>query len=667
MGKEWRLTEEKEATKKMTEMNKNLARLVKQMGREACQVLFNELFPQVMSGEYPSVLDQLYGEDYRWKPVDVRTFLLDPEYLGKGLGKSVYPRIIDDLEELFEGEFSEVLLTGGIGWGKTRMAEFGIAYELYVLSCMRDPAARYGLIPDSVLAFLNVSVTQSQARRVLFRGLFDLIRRSPYFREQFPCEPNIFSEIRFLHNVVCYPVASTESSMLGEGVFSAAFDEMNFMPVVEHSKHQPEGGTYDHAVVLYNRLSRRIRSRMNQRGRLPGHLWLISSARYPNDFTERKAAEAKTDERIFVRHYPTWGTRPKHHFMAGTFKVEAGDSAKRSRVLNGDESDVNIERVIDVPVDFKEEFQKDPDGAVRDYAGISILSTRPFIVRRDLVARMFQLGEEQGLKHPFSKLDVTLQDESEVLLAANLHWIEQAKINEEGRILLGRATLQPMMTRKLYSAMYFAHVDLARTTDACGVAIGHIVGSKQVQRGFGPSAKIETKPVIRVDMLLRVVAPPHGEILAANVRGLFYQLSELGMQFGKVSYDRFGSLESIQTLNRQGFPAEIFSVDANLLAFEQLRSALYDERVLCYRVPKLEDELVHLELDTKRGKVDHPPRGSKDLADALAGVIAHCEQNFVEMPVPLSLGSTCPESDIEEIWAKVGAGIPISEQEFDRL
>src|SRR5207253_2250281 len=121
-----------------------------------------------------------------------------------------------------------------------------------------------------------------------FGGLLDLVRRSPYFCKHFPCDPRVQTELRFPRNIKFYPVASNERSMLGENVFSAVFDEINFMPLVERSKQQPDGGTYDSATVLYDRLSRRIRSRMNQRGRLPGHVWLISSARYPDDFTERK-------------------------------------------------------------------------------------------------------------------------------------------------------------------------------------------------------------------------------------------------------------------------------------------------------------------------------------------------------------------------------------------
>jgi len=634
------------------------------------RTVFSHLRAKAGSEDFNCLLSVLSSVDFRCEPVDVKKFLLHPQYLGTGVAETIYPTIIDDLQEIFAGEFNEILLSGGIGWGKSRMAELGIAYELYLLSSMKAPAISYGLMPGSKLAFLNVSVTQSQAERVLFGGLRDLICRSPYFRENFPFEPSVRSEIRFPQNVVCYPVASTESSMLGEGVFSAAFDEMNFMPVIEHSKHQREGGTYDQAVVLYNRLSRRIRSRMNQRGHLPGHQWLISSARYPNDFTERKPAEARTDKRIFVRNYPAWGTRPKHFFVPESFKVEFGDSTRRSRVLRGDELDVNPEHVIEVPTDFRNEFEKDTDGAVRDYAGISVLAIRPFIVRRDLVSRMFQLGDELGLKHPFSKCDVTLQDEGEYLIPENLHWIVDAKKNNDGRILFDRVTRKQIRIRKLCPALYFAHVDLAKRTDACGIAIGHVVGKKNVQRGSGLDVRLETKPVIRVDLVLRVVAPPQGEILASNVRGIFYSLSKLGIQFGKISYDSFGSLESIQTLTGEGFPAETFSVDKNLSAYEQLKSAIYDERVLCYRVPKLEEELLSLELDEKRGKVDHGPLGSKDLTDALAGVIAHCEGNSLKAmasaaSVP-TIGQAC-RSYREELWERAARGEIITMQEFNAL
>jgi hypothetical protein len=103
---------------------------------------------------------------------------------------------------------------------------------------------------------------------------------------------------------------------------------------------------------------------MNKRGMLPGHLWMVSSARCPNDFTERKAVEALTDKTIFVRQYSAWETKPRSDFMAETFEVEVGDVTRRSRVLDGSETDVNRSCVIIVPMDYKAEFEKDPDESV---------------------------------------------------------------------------------------------------------------------------------------------------------------------------------------------------------------------------------------------------------------------------------------------------------------
>ena len=179
-----------------------------------------------------------------------------------------------------------------------------------------DPAAAYGSDPRLYRGVPeHLGDHEDRRSKVLFKGMFDIIRRSPYFRREFPYEPNLTTEIRFPNGVTCYPVASNETSMLGEGVFAAAFDEMNFMPVIDHSKHSPDLSTYDAAQTLYTRLSRRLRSRMNQRGRLPGHIWMISSSRYPNDFTERKETEAKSESHIFVRRYAAWETRPRSVYM----------------------------------------------------------------------------------------------------------------------------------------------------------------------------------------------------------------------------------------------------------------------------------------------------------------------------------------------------------------
>ncbi len=594
--------------------------------------------PRELVAQMPPEQKVVIAADYVREPVDLRTFVYDDAYMGRVMRGDVYPRIVDDLEELFAGEYSEVVLGGSIGWGKTRFMEIALAYDLYLLSCLRDPAKAYGMMSGSNMTFINVSVNVTQARNVFFRDFYNIIKSSPYFRRVFPYDKHLKNELHFpKKNVSCYPVAASEQAALGVGVFCAAIDEANFMQIVERSKRRVPGenALYDQAQVVFNKLKQRMRSRMNQRGKLPGHIYVSSSARYPGDMTERMERLAREEaeqgeHHIFVRHYARWDTPPPGKYQRATFRVEVGDLTRRSRVLDGTETDVNRGRVIEVPMDFHRDFVRAPDECVRDHAGISTLSIKPFIVKREMIHKMFERGKRAGMKHAFSTLEATLQHkdpQAERLLPEHLHWSQRPRLGANGRPLFGPDG-EKLMEPVLYPALYCGHMDLSKTGDATGLAVGHIVGSKLCDR-FNEDTGVEQKeekPLIRLDLVQRIVPPINGEIDIPRVRALFYQLRREGMEFGLITCDQFGSPESIKTLKEKGYPADEFSVDRNKDAYSALKDALYDERVLCAPNPVLERELGQLE-DTGK-KIDHPtfPGASKDLADCVAAVVHHCEE-----------------------------------------
>ena len=181
------------------------------------------------------------------------------------------------------------------------------------------------------------------------------------------------------------------------------------MDVVERSKRGVPGDehAYDQAEAVFHKLSSRIRSRMANRGRLPGHIYVASSARYPDDFVERlfKQAEkerAENTHEMFTRRYATYETN-RQKFSKEIFKFEVGDITRRSRVLVTEDEQAAVGRVIEVPMDFLRPFEQDPDRAARDVCGISVMSIKPFLSQREKVQRMFALGEVNGLKHPFTR------------------------------------------------------------------------------------------------------------------------------------------------------------------------------------------------------------------------------------------------------------------------
>ena len=674
---------------------------LERMSPKARAYFLERLAPEILSAEgaRPPELKGLWAADYEREPVSVETFIFDDHFLGRSLKESVYPAIVDDLVELFEGDYLEVCLGGSWGWGKSREIEIGIAYEIYLLSCMREPASAFGLIPGSTMVFLNVSVDVRQAQRVLFGGLYGLLQRSPYFRHEFRYDHKLKSELRFVRQnaypVVCRPVAASEQAILGEDVFSAALDEANFMEIVEKSRRSVPGetGIYDQAQAVADKLSARMSTRFNQRGKLPGHLWFASSARYPNDFTERKEAEAKTNPHIFARHRALWDSKPRSFFMNEEFPVEVGDLTRRTRVLDGTETDVTG-TVIKVPMDFYERFLLDPDKSVRDLAGYSVLSINPFIPRREMVRKLFELGaalaKQSGYGHPFSRIDehghpmdVTLQGkacEVEYIEPERLHYIEEQPVDTPGRSIFGDAQrTKPMLAKKLFPGLYFAHVDLAEgRRDKCGVVITHVVGGRQLERMDSQTLKKvkENLAITRVDLALRIVAPPNGEVDIPSIRALFHRFRDLGMQFGKITFDQYQSQESIKALNDAGFTSELFSVDdENATAYEVLKQALYDQRVLCYEYPLLERELVQLERTPK--KVDHPIRGSKDLADCLAAAVYHAEEGYRAGAGSLGLfqfGAVEPSaqagkriSTLQRAQTKVVNGQPLTPEEENAI
>ena len=80
------------------------------------------------------------------------------------------------------------------------------------------------------------------------------------------------------------------------------------------------------------------------------------------------------------------------------------------------------------------------------------------------------------------------------------------------------------------------------------------------------------------------------------------------------------SADTLQILLSRGIEADKLSTDRNNLAYNNLKDVMYDGRLEGYWDEITVNELMGLTL-LPNGKIDHPPGGSKDRADALAGAV----------------------------------------------
>lgn len=532
---------------------------------------------------------------YGKQPVDFKTFVGHPAYMDAP--KSIYPKILIELEELNSGRYVEAVLTGSIGSGKTTMALWTQAYQLYLLSCYDDPHAVFGLDSASEILIVFQSISASLAKAVDYSRFRAMIEKAPYFARVFPFDRAILSELRFRNRIIVKPVSGQHTAAIGQNVIGGLLDEMNFMAVIEKSKLATDGGVYDQAISNYDAIVRRRKSRFMKEGALPGILCLVSSKRYPGQFTDIKIREQQEEitkygsSTIYVYDKTTWDVLPEERFSGKWFHVFTGTDTRTPRILYADEEvetaiAENSSTVKKIPFEYLIDFERDIMNAMRDIAGVSTLARHPFFMNLEKVSEAF--GKTHNL---LSKIKCSLTP---------------------GDLVEAYKTFRNPVSPR------FAHIDLAVTGDSAGLVIGHVEKFVQVRRGDS----FEIMPHFVIDVVLEVPPPPGGEILFHRIREVLYTLRDsIRMPIHWVTFDSYQSRDSMQILRQKGFATGMQSIDTSNDPYDFLKAAFYDDRIEVPDCLKLRKELAGLEKDVKTDKVDHNPHGSKDISDALAGVV----------------------------------------------
>jgi hypothetical protein len=168
----------------------------------------------------------------------------------------------------------------------------------------------------------------------------------------------------------------------------------------------------------------------------------------------------------------------------------------------------------------------------------------------------------------------------------------------------------------------FIHIDLALKRDRAALSMVHCTGLKEVKTLMG----VEKLPIINVDLVYSWEASINQEINFSSIRQMIVDLCRK-FDVAKVTFDRWQSIEMIQSLRGQGINADFHSV--NKKDYDTLMTAIYDTRLRGYWNELLvEEELLKLRL-FGNNKIDHPNSGSKDLADAVTGATFVCIENMV--------------------------------------
>lgn len=548
----------------------------------------------------------------KWIPVSFRDFMEDPELMGEQF--EIYPKIMDDLidinPDIMTGgrPVTEVYLGGGTGIGKTTQMITTCLYQTYLAQSFESLPLMYGLAKSTGPVWTIQSAKTETAKDTIYMPIRRSIEASPFFKKFCPWDNDNKSKILFENgNMSILVGAASLNATIGRFIYGGSVDEMNFFKEVDKSKRamDPNKPFWSQAEEVYSNLSRRRTSRIRTKGFNIGSLTFSSSVKYEGDFlTQRIRQATKNKEKgVFWSKNKIYEVKPTGSYSDDTFRILVGTKFHPTRILGDNEKGPQDGIVEKVPVDFRIDFERNPDEALRDVCGIASMAIEPFITRRDTIKLAFDRGTELGL---FPLVNKSLSE----LAITGMPSVLDKEIKG--------------IPADQKTAPHHVHIDLSLTGDRCGIAMARLDEWKEIRTS---NTTTERLPVITIPLVIALEPTKSRPIDLGEVRGFVLELMNAGFNIASVSYDGFQSADSIQILRKLGLKAFNLSMDKTVKPYIEFRKALYDDRLNIVPMDLLEEELIYLEHNTKRDKIDHTNQSTKDVSDAACGAFYHIHRS----------------------------------------
>jgi len=605
----------------------------------------------------PQLYKTLWELDYVRRPVSAEEFINSEYYLGK-ICRNIYPPWRRDLAYVLDpkNEIFEWICTGSIGSGKTNSSLIAQMYKLYFLSCIRKPAEFFGLMETTLLVFMFFSLTAEKAEMAVSGTFKTMLEKSPYFIDTFPTRKSsrrmkIAGDKTSSDRELLFPkgiaviTGSRMSHALSFSVFSAVLDEVNF----RSKKTITEDQDMDSAVQVYEETASRIQSRFMAKGVIPGILCTVSSKKSTTDFIDRHIEKVRHSPNVYISDYKIWDVKPDRIYSGKRFFIKLGGSPSTSYVVDstsdedayyrkyyeegsaveGKPSDTLLPKsVMSVPVEYYDQFIRDFTKNLQNLAGVA---TEPFGMLFDN-PMILKSSFETGRASPFNTdvLEAGVKGGQKIKDSYNY----QAVTVWDGR---------NRMPKFYPRAIRFAHIDLAKgVRDSVGISVGCISKLVWVEVVDVDGSVVRVpRPEIFVDFVIKIRAPRGDEVYFDEIRNFLGWLRDsLNYKLELISYDQYNSIDSLQLLQKQNFQTRYLSVDRNTRAYMLLKETIVEDRLKCYDYAPVYEELRNLIYDQVKDKVDHPQftnlgyRGSKDVADALAGMVKNCHDALTDAKLP---------------------------------
>lgn len=597
---------------------------------------------------------KLLGYNINNLPPTIDEFLTNPEYLGEVLGNSLFDYWRVKLREVFPDEIHSskpyLMLTGGIGIGKSYVVRIVALYNLCRLLYLEDFRA-FNIDTSKGLSFYFLHRKATDARSEFVEQIQSWIERSPFFSQH---KQRINEILRYeAHG----STANRGNVIIGKDIFFSALSEVNFI------KNQAL------ANQLISDAFRRVMSRFSNVFPYFAHIVLDSSVGTFGSVTSQFAE--RYQDQIVMLGDCSWIVKAGRvpYFLQGSFLVYCGnavseaaiipesyqpgetkydpipaeiqpvDGAKYSDALrraynaayttNGTELsteqqlDILIRDgyVVKVPAELYLDFSRDLTRSIQDHIGKETVSSLDYFKDKT------RLGKAMTVEQTHDDVIILPYDSGFEIPSELTQQIERLDKTRD----------------------YCVRVDLGIVSDLTGLAICSAID---------PGDK---KLFYEVGLCVGIGRKKGEETIISSVRDLIVAICKQ-IKVVSVTFDSYQSRGTIQDLKRLGINASVLSVDRDESPYFLLRELVLTERVKLPNNKLLTKELSELQATNKAP--DHTELGSKDLADAVCGVVFDVNrrtslltaQSSTNDPLLVLAGSEPGDNDdgISKLLAKFG-------------
>lgn len=562
-------------------------------------------YDQLTEAEKSELIYEMVGKEvYATNPVSMETFMTDQYFLGS-VYDNIFPIWRDMLREIYPAPFckkyDQVILSCGTRSGKTVMTSAIIDYELYLLTCMINPAKFYSV---SNIVFALLSKDNSTAISQIGGEVYKCLTQAPYFKG-IVRDKLSFSKLDkdgvLITDDILMKAGSSVSTVIGTNLFVGCIDEAN-----APSPRIAAENLVEVRMKMYQEMRDRREASFSKAPKRSGMLLFTSSPTDEGDVLSEIIADVKKNNipGVIIRdNISRWEAREES--MENTFDFFLGSDTKDPCILD-DSIELKpdeLERVIQIPdkPDYRAQFTTDPYLAIQNIAGRRTMPEMALFNTVSVFERVFH--KKQNIFT--SDTPVISVDGSRTL------W---DYIYEDHKDYFSHPD-KPDCFR-------YIHLDMAYRGDRFGLASCYSDRVKYVSEEDGHEIM---RRKYYVDFCLGVTANNKEKVDILKVLEFVYKLKELGYPLKLVTTDNHQGEIARQMIARRGVKTEYLSMEKSKEQYLNLKNIIITESLEGFENPTLMRELRGLRESAK--KIEKGKGYTDDMSDALAGALWSCSQD----------------------------------------